>query len=157
MLALLTITGPQAVDAGQAMTDESATEAVKRTITDLIYVLDNDTLKQPEQSENRRREIEEIIRQRVDYEEMAKREQGDNETTSSDTLDGVTVGDHAIVGADTRVPGVVRPVTTSRGWAVVRSSGQATFRRREARGGLAARRGQTQNLPRQGFPHDRFR
>lgn len=76
MLALLAVTGPQAVDAGQAMTDESATEAVKRTITDLIYVLDNDTLKQPEQSENRRREIEEIIRQRVDYEEMAKRALG---------------------------------------------------------------------------------
>ena len=76
LLALLAITGSQAVDAGQAMTDESATEAVKRTITDLIYVLDDETLKQPEQSENRRREIEEIIRQRADYEEMAKRALG---------------------------------------------------------------------------------
>lgn len=76
ILALLAITGPQTVDAGQAPTNESATEAVKRTITDLINVLDDDTLKQPDQAEERRLEIEGIIRQRVDYEEMAKRALG---------------------------------------------------------------------------------
>lgn len=54
----------------------SATEAVRTTIAKLIHVLDDDTLKLPEQAEERRHEIEEIIRQRVDYEEMAKRSLG---------------------------------------------------------------------------------
>jgi len=56
--------------------ESSATEAVRGTITDLIKVLDDDTLKQPEQAEERRHEIEEIIKRRVDYEEMAKRSLG---------------------------------------------------------------------------------
>ena len=54
----------------------SATEAVKGTINDLIQVLDDETLKQPEQAEERRREIEEIIKHRMDYEEMARRALG---------------------------------------------------------------------------------
>jgi phospholipid transport system substrate-binding protein len=53
-----------------------ATDAVKGTIADLIHVLDDETLKQPEQAEERRHEIEEIIKHRVDYEEMAKRALG---------------------------------------------------------------------------------
>ena len=52
------------------------TEAVKGTINDLIQVLDDETLKQPEQAEERRHEIEEIIKHRVDYEEMARRALG---------------------------------------------------------------------------------
>ena len=54
----------------------TATEAVKGTINDLIKVLDDETLKQPEQAEERRHEIEEIIKHRVDYEEMARRALG---------------------------------------------------------------------------------
>jgi phospholipid transport system substrate-binding protein len=54
----------------------SATEAVKGTINDLIQVLDDEILKQPEQAEERRHEIEEIIKHRVDYEEMARRALG---------------------------------------------------------------------------------
>jgi phospholipid transport system substrate-binding protein len=56
--------------------DSSATEAVKSTIKDLIQVLDDEHLKQPEQTEERRREIEEIIKHRVDYGEMARRALG---------------------------------------------------------------------------------
>lgn len=56
--------------------ESSATEAVKGTIDDLIRVLDNETMKQPERAEERRRAIEGIIKQRVDYEEMAKRALG---------------------------------------------------------------------------------
>ena len=73
---LLTIAGPLAVDAGRQNTGQTATEAVQSTVSDLMRVLDDDSLKQPEQAEERRREIEEIIRQRVDYEEMAKRALG---------------------------------------------------------------------------------
>jgi phospholipid transport system substrate-binding protein len=56
--------------------EPSATEAVKSTINDLIQVLDDETLKQPEQAEKRRHEIEEVIKHRVDYEEMARRSLG---------------------------------------------------------------------------------
>jgi phospholipid transport system substrate-binding protein len=56
--------------------ESSATEAVKGTINDLIQVLDDETLKQPEQAEERRHEIEEIIKHRVDYKEMARRALG---------------------------------------------------------------------------------
>ena len=56
--------------------ESSATEAVKGTIDDLIRVLDNETMKQPERAEERRRAIEGIIKQRVDYEEMARRALG---------------------------------------------------------------------------------
>lgn len=76
LTVLLTATGPLTVGAEQQAAEQRATEAVKSTITDLIHVLDDDTLKQPEQAEERRHEIEEIIRQRVDYEEMAKRALG---------------------------------------------------------------------------------
>ena len=57
-------------------TESSATDAVKGTINDLIKVLADETLKQPEQAEERRHEIEEIIKHRVDYEEMARRALG---------------------------------------------------------------------------------
>ncbi len=57
-------------------TQSSATEAVKSTINDLIQVIEDETLKQPEQAEERRHEIEEIIKDRVDYEEMARRALG---------------------------------------------------------------------------------
>lgn len=57
-------------------TESNATEAVKGTINDLIQVLHDETLKQPEQTEGRRYKIEEIIKHRVDYEEMARRALG---------------------------------------------------------------------------------
>lgn len=53
-----------------------ATDAVQGTIANVMRVLDDERLKGPEQVEERRHEIEEIIRQRVDYEEMAKRTLG---------------------------------------------------------------------------------
>lgn len=54
----------------------SATDAVKGTITELLRILDEPTMKQPERSEARRQAIEHIIMQRVSYEEMAKRSLG---------------------------------------------------------------------------------
>lgn len=62
---------PSSVAAG-----EGATDAVQGTIANVMRVLDDERLKSPEQVEERRHEIEEIIRQRVDYEEMAKRTLG---------------------------------------------------------------------------------
>lgn len=56
--------------------ESGTTEAVKGTINDLIKVLDDESLKQPEQAEERQHEIEQIIKHRVDYEEMARRALG---------------------------------------------------------------------------------
>ena len=75
MLAGLTIASPSLATT-QIEAKSSATEAVKSTINDLIRVLDDETLKQPEQAEERRHEIEEVIKHRMDYEEMARRSLG---------------------------------------------------------------------------------
>jgi phospholipid transport system substrate-binding protein len=54
----------------------SATDAVKSTIAELIDVLDDARLKEPERTEQRRDEIERIVMSRISYEEMAKRALG---------------------------------------------------------------------------------
>ena len=54
----------------------SATEAVKSTVAELLQVLDDPQLKEPERAEQRRHEIERIVMSRVSYEEMAKRALG---------------------------------------------------------------------------------
>jgi hypothetical protein len=76
MAAGLTMASPALATTTPNGTKSSATEAVKGTINELIQVLDDETLKQPEQAEERRHEIEEIIKHRVDYEEMARRALG---------------------------------------------------------------------------------
>ncbi len=76
MVAGLTMGSPSLAIATSNGIESSATDAVKGTINDLIKVLDDETLKQPEQAEERRHEIEEIIKHRVDYEEMARRALG---------------------------------------------------------------------------------
>lgn len=73
MVAGLTMASPSLATTTPNGIESSATEAVKGTINDLIQVLDDETLKQPEQAEERRHEIEKIIKHRVDYEEMARR------------------------------------------------------------------------------------
>lgn len=56
--------------------ESAATDAVKSTIAELIQVLDDARLKEPEHAEQRRHEIERIVMRRVSYEEMAKRALG---------------------------------------------------------------------------------
>jgi phospholipid transport system substrate-binding protein len=74
MMAGLTMASP--LLATPNGTTSSATEAVKGTINDLFRILDDETLKQPEQAEARRHAIEEAIKHRVDYKEMARRALG---------------------------------------------------------------------------------
>jgi phospholipid transport system substrate-binding protein len=76
MMVGLTMASPSAAATTPNGTTSSATEAVKGTINDLIQVLDNETLKQPEQAKKRRHEIEEVIKRRVDCKEMARRALG---------------------------------------------------------------------------------
>ena len=71
-------TGPTvwAADPAIPHVTSSATDAVKGTITELLRILDEPTLKQPDRSDERRQAIERVIMQRVSYEEMAKRSLG---------------------------------------------------------------------------------
>jgi phospholipid transport system substrate-binding protein len=60
--------------ANAAWPEQGPTEAVKGTVTELLYILKE--LKEPSRSEARRWEIEQVIRHRVHYEDMAKRSLG---------------------------------------------------------------------------------
>lgn len=60
--------------ANSAWPEPGPTEAVKGTVTDLLYILKE--LKEPDRFEARRWEIEQVIRHRVHYEDMAKRSLG---------------------------------------------------------------------------------
>ena len=70
MLTLLLIRTPLA-SAGQ-----TATESVRSTIDEVIHILNSEELNQPGRSVERRQKIEQVIRQRVNYEDMAKRALG---------------------------------------------------------------------------------
>jgi phospholipid transport system substrate-binding protein len=83
MVVGLTMASPSLATTTSNGIESSATEAVKGTINDLIQILDDETLKQPEQAEARRHEIEAIIKHRVDYEEMARRALGASWSTLS--------------------------------------------------------------------------
>lgn len=54
----------------------SPTESVKHTINDVLWILGKEALKQPGRSEERRQEIEEVIRRRVSYAHMAQQALG---------------------------------------------------------------------------------
>lgn len=84
IVAGLTFASPLLSTAATHDTEEpSATEAVKSTINDLMHVLDDAALKQPDQAQERRRKIEEIVKQRVDYAEMARHALGTQWSTLS--------------------------------------------------------------------------
>ena len=68
---LLTLTGTGAVAA-----ELTPTEAVKGTIAEVVHILDNAELNQPGRAAERRQLIEQVVRGRVSYEEMAKRALG---------------------------------------------------------------------------------
>lgn len=61
---------------GLASAEPTPTESVMGTIADVIRILDNAELKQPGRAAERRRQIEHVVRDRVSYEEMAKRALG---------------------------------------------------------------------------------
>ena len=56
--------------------EQTATESVKSTIDEVIHILNSEELNQPGRSVERREKIEQVIRQRVSYEDMAKRALG---------------------------------------------------------------------------------
>jgi phospholipid transport system substrate-binding protein len=62
----------------------SPTESVKNIITDVLSVLGNEALKQPGRSEERRQQIEQVIRHRVNFRQMAQRSLGAPWTRLSD-------------------------------------------------------------------------
>jgi phospholipid transport system substrate-binding protein len=68
-----------------APTEYSPTESVTNTINDLLFILGNEALSQPGRSEERRHQIEQVIRHRVNYEQMAQRSLGAPWTRLNDT------------------------------------------------------------------------
>ena len=56
--------------------DYSPTESVKNTITDVLSILGNEALKQPGRVEERRQQIEQVIRHHVNFEQMAQHSLG---------------------------------------------------------------------------------
>jgi phospholipid transport system substrate-binding protein len=75
------------VDGGTrvAPLDYSPTESVKNTINDLLFILGNEALKQPGRFEERRQQIEQVIRHHVNFEQMAQRSLGAPWTRLNDT------------------------------------------------------------------------
>ncbi len=71
LLGLMALAGT-----GIAPPEVSPTEAVDGTITEVIHILDAEALKLPERSRERREEIERVLRQRINYEQMARRALG---------------------------------------------------------------------------------
>jgi phospholipid transport system substrate-binding protein len=67
MVALLMLIGATSVPA-----EQTPTESVKRTIDNVIQILNTDALKEPSRSVERRQKIEDVVRQRVSYEDMAR-------------------------------------------------------------------------------------
>ena len=59
-----------------AALNQTPTESVRSTIEDVIRILTNEQLKQPDRLAERRQEIERIVRDRVSYEDMAKQALG---------------------------------------------------------------------------------
>lgn len=64
------------IGAPVASAQETATESVKSTMDDVIHILTSEELNQPGRSVERRQRIEQVIRKRVNYEDMAKRALG---------------------------------------------------------------------------------
>ena len=59
-----------------AFMPQTPTQSVRSTIEDVIRILTNEELRQPERLTERRQEIERIVRERVSYEDMAKQTLG---------------------------------------------------------------------------------
>ena len=68
-----------------ASAEQTATGSVKSTIDEVIHILNSEELKQPDRSMERRQKIEHVIRQRVNYEDMARRALGWHWIELSDT------------------------------------------------------------------------
>jgi len=62
----------------------SPTALVKNTITDVLSILGNEALRQPGRSEERRQQIEQVIRHRVNFRQMAQRALGSPWTRLND-------------------------------------------------------------------------
>lgn len=71
MCALLVLTGSATVSA-----EQTPTESVRSAVTEVWHILDNEDLRQPGQSEERRREIEHVLRHRVSCDAMARHSLG---------------------------------------------------------------------------------
>ena len=83
---------PAIIVSGDASTrvepsDNSPTKLVKSTITDVLSILGNRELKQPGRSAERRQQVEQVIKRRVNFRQMPQRSlglHGRNSVTGND-------------------------------------------------------------------------
>lgn len=59
-----------------SMAAETATDAIKSTITQVFVILSDEELKRPEGADARRQQLEKVVGKRLAYDEMAKRSLG---------------------------------------------------------------------------------
>lgn len=71
LVALMILSGH-----GASAAELTPTESVRTTITDVVKILDDAELKQPERAAERRQQIEQVVKNRVSYEEMGRRALG---------------------------------------------------------------------------------
>jgi phospholipid transport system substrate-binding protein len=71
VVVLLALTGT-----GATAAELTPTEAVKSTITEVMQILDNAELNQPGRAAERRQRMEQVVKHRVSYEDMATRALG---------------------------------------------------------------------------------
>jgi len=81
MACLLLLLGGVAVQSAVA---GGATEAMKSTIDEVLKIIQDKELKQPERTQERRQRLEQVIGDRFDYSEMSKRSLGAPWNTLSD-------------------------------------------------------------------------
>lgn len=61
---------------GAVAAELTPTDSVRSTIAEVVRILDDPEMKQPRRAAERRQQIEQIVKDRVSYEEMAKRALG---------------------------------------------------------------------------------
>lgn len=71
VLGLVFMAGPSS-----AASEQSPTDSVKTTVAELIQILGNQDLNDPSRSDERRLQIERALRDRISYEDMARRSLG---------------------------------------------------------------------------------
>ena len=75
---VIVLTGLWLMSHGKAVEAGEPQELIRRTLTDILAVLSDDTLKAPEQRQERLRRIAQVVSQSFDYKEMARRSLGQN-------------------------------------------------------------------------------
>src|SRR5215217_1594545 len=76
LIVVALVLGLAPMGIASAFMPQTPTESVQSAIADVMRILTNETLKRPERQAERRQLIEQVVRQRVSYEDMARQALG---------------------------------------------------------------------------------